>query len=264
MFRNYFFGIQLFAEGSDEGTEAADTNAEANTEITDNAVTGDPETEFEELIKGRYADAFRKRTQGIIDRRFARMKNLEKTAAQFTPLIEVLKDQFPDIDGKDTAALINAFTERHNEGKADETAKAESLRLKAAAEYTAARMAGKRLTAGWEKEAEEMKNIYPSFSLADEMKGNEKFGMLLKAGIPVRLAFEAANLEKIMGAAMKYAADYAGRKTAASLRGSGNRIQENSVLDRASSVTRKDVNALTEQDIIRIINEVSKGAKISF
>lgn len=264
MFKDFFNSIQLFADGSDEGNTTADNTAGNDTAESEGTVNADTEAEFEELIKGRYADAFRKRTQGIIDRRFAKMKNLEKTAVQFDPLIEVLKEQFPDIDAKDTTALINAFTEKHHSDKEAEQRETESLRLRAAAEYTASAMAGNRLTEKWEKDAEEIKNIYPSFSLEKEIRSNENFGLLLKAGIPVKLAFEAANLEKIMGAAMKYAAAVSGRKTAAALRETGARIQENSVLDRAGSVTRKDVNALTEQDIIRIISEVSKGAKISF
>ena len=36
------------------------------------------EAEFEELIKGKYSDAFGKRVQGIIDKRFSKMKAMEK------------------------------------------------------------------------------------------------------------------------------------------------------------------------------------------
>ena len=117
--------------------------------------------------------------------------------------------------------------------------------------------------AAWEKEAEEMKDTYPSFDLGKELK-NGDFRALLGAGVPLRRAYEAVNLEKILGAAMRYAAVNAGRKAAENLAKQTMRPQENGVLDRASSVKRTDVGSLTEKDIIRILGEVSRGAKISF
>lgn len=117
--------------------------------------------------------------------------------------------------------------------------------------------------AAWEKEAEEMKDTYPAFDLGKELK-NGDFRALLGAGVPLRRAYEAVNLEKILGAAMRYAAVNAGRKAAENLAKQTMRPQENGVLDRASSVKRTDVGSLTEKDIIRILGEVSKGAKISF
>lgn len=256
-------GLGFFSEDAPaQNTETAAENISETTEQSEEK--GNPEAEFEELIKGRYASAFAKRTQGIIDRRFAKLKGFEKTANDVKPLIEALSKSFPDISPDDIGALTEAFLEKENSASKAEEKKTEQTKLTAAAERIAEERAKERLIAGWEKQAEEIKEIYPSFSLPDEMKNNELFGRLLKNGLTVRQAFETANLEKIMGAAMKYAAEVSGRKAAAALRDSGRRVQENSVLDRASSVTRKDVSALTEKDIMKIINEVSRGAKISF
>lgn len=258
MTERFMHTLQFFA--GDTAAENAGTDAEGRDETDAPKEDGDPEAAFEELIKGKYADEFRKRTQSIIDRRFAKMKGLEKTASLLEPVLNAFRGKFPDADGGDPESLVNAFLDAEKTREADDGRRA----LLSHAGEQASAMAQERLLSRWEKEARELKELYPSFSLGDEMKNNGGFASLLKAGVPVRLAFEAANLEKIMGAGMKYAAAAAGRKAAASLRDSAARVQENSVLGRASSITKRDVSALTEKDILKIINEVGKGAVISF
>lgn len=112
-------------------------------------------------------------------------------------------------------------------------------------------------------ESEKLREIYPSFSLENEMKNSPEFMHLLRSGVSLRRAFETVNLEKIMGSALRYAVMSAGKKTAETLRNS-KRVAENSLQDSASSVMHTDVNSLTGKDIMRILSEVSKGAKISF
>ncbi len=116
----------------------------------------------------------------------------------------------------------------------------------------------------WEKEAEELKQIYPFFSLEDAMRTDKGFVSLIRAGAPVRLAFEAANLEKILGAAMRYAAGAAGKRLVQSLRAGAGRVRENPVLDRAASVRKKDVGSLTEREILTILKQVGNGERVTF
>lgn len=124
--------------------------------------------------------------------------------------------------------------------------------------------AAEAAAAGWEREAEELKQIYPFFSLEQSMRSDKGFVSLLKAGVSVRLAFEAANLEKIIGAAMRYAAGNAGKRTVQSILAGGGRVRENPVLDRAASVRKKDVGSLTDREIMKILKQVSNGEKITF
>lgn len=138
--------------------------------------------------------------------------------------------------------------------------------LKAAAETLAElkkRARVNEVVASWEKEAEALKETYPSFELSSEMKNGE-FRSLLGAGVPLRRAYETVNLENIIGTAMRYAAVNAGKNAARTLARQNARPQENGVLDRASSVKQTDVASLTEKDIRRILGEVSRGAKITF
>lgn len=116
----------------------------------------------------------------------------------------------------------------------------------------------------WRREEKETKEIYPAFSMQNELLHEPMFGALLKSGIGVRHAYECVHLREIIGSAIRYAVADIGRKTAVKTNSAPTRPGENSVLDRAASVTRTDVNSLTDRDIRRILSEVSKGAKISF
>jgi hypothetical protein len=109
-----------------------------------------------------------------------------------------------------------------------------------------------------------MKALYPGFHLRREIPENSGFASLLQAGVGVRRAWEAANLGAILGEAMRYAAVTAGKKTAQGVLRQAGRVQENSVLDRASSLSHRDVNSLTGPDILKILDAVSRGATIKF
>ena len=122
----------------------------------------------------------------------------------------------------------------------------------------------KKIVAEWEESAEALRSIYPGFDLRKEARENGEFKRLLQAGVSVRRAYEAANLEAILAEAMRYAVRTAGKKTAESMRSQYGRVQENSVLDRAPSLNKKDVESLTKADILKILDDVSRGAKIKF
>lgn len=118
--------------------------------------------------------------------------------------------------------------------------------------------------ASWRREEQATREIYPSFSMKNELLNEPMFGTLLKSGVGVRRAYECVHLEEIIGSAIRYAVADIGRKTALNSSRTQSRPGENSVLDRAASVARTDVNSLTDRDIKRILAEVSRGAKISF
>ena len=118
--------------------------------------------------------------------------------------------------------------------------------------------------ASWRREEQATREIYPSISMKNELLNEPVFGTLLKSGVGVRRAYECVHLEEIIGSAIRYAVADIGRKTALNSSRAQFRPGENSVLDRAASVARTDVNSLTDRDIKRILAEVSRGAKISF
>lgn len=131
-------------------------------------------------------------------------------------------------------------------------------------EAAEARLRAEAVRAGWEREAAAMREIYPDFDLCAAIEEPGDFARLLKAGIGVRRAYEASHLEEILGAAMRYAALRAGQLAAQTIDRQRARPQENPVCSRAAVRTATDVNSLTRSDILRILGEVSRGARITF
>lgn len=268
--------LQLFAEAVGESnaqgadgdvhtdTQAAQTEAESKEEEAERTQLT-AEEEFEALIKGKFSKEFARRTQSIIDRRFAKAKNDEQQLRDLKPLLEEIRKLHPDADSHSIPSLIKAV-----QGVKSTPEKTRALpdlsrlrEMKAQLESKRAAAEKQRIIADWEKQAQALKEIYPDFSLSKEVL-NEDFAQLLRAGVSVRRAYEAANIEGILGSAMHYAAATVGRKAAQSIRTSSARVQENSVLDRAASKKSTNVNLLTEKDILNILEEVKRGTKISF
>ena len=246
------------------GTETAEAETESE-EVNASKEQLSAEEEFEALIKGKFSKEFARRTQSIIDRRFAKAKNDEKQLGELMPLLEEIRKTYPDVDSDNIPELIRAV--QKNKAQPEKAKKTPDLtklkELRAQLEEKRAAAERKRIISDWERQERELKELYPGFSLSKEVL-NEDFARLLKAGVSVRRAYEAANLESILGSAMHYAAATVGRKTAQSIRSSSARVQENSVLDRAASKKSTNVNLLTEKDILNILEEVKKGTKISF
>lgn len=247
--------LQMF---SGEGAEAEVNTAAAPEE---NGTTA--EAEFEELIKGKYGDVFKNRVQGIIDKRFSKMKAMEKSLEAFSPLAEHLSQQFPEIEKDNTEALVTAFLSKSDPAK---TAKTESKIPPAfleSAERLIKLKAAQNVRDTLLRESEELRRLYPSFDLKRELSSSPEMRRLLTAGVPLRRAFEAVNMEKIMGSVLRFAVMKARVDTAEGIK-KANRIQENSLSDRASSTKHTDVNNLTESEIRKIISDVSNGARITF
>lgn len=253
------------AQGADTATDTDTQGAQAEAESTEEEkAQPSAEEEFEALIKGKFSKEFARRTQSIIDRRFAKAKNDEQQLRDLKPLLEEISKAYPDISPDNIPSLIKAIQGTKTPEKARAVPDLDRLRnMKSQLESKRAAAEKQKIIADWEKQAEALKEIYPDFNLSREVL-NEDFAQLLKAGVSVRRAYEAANIEGILGSAMHYAAMSISRKTAQSIRTSSARVQENSALDRAASKKSTNVNLLTEKDILNILEDVKRGAKIHF
>lgn len=242
--------LQTFSEGEAETASA----------VTENTT---PEAEFDELIKGKYADAFRSRVQGIIDKRFSKMKAMEKSLEAYTPLREHLEAQFPDIGKDDTEALVSAFLGRENSVRTAKTVNKLPEAVLRSAERLIKMKAAERIRDALLRDSVETRRLYPSFDLKRELTSSPEMCRLITAGVPLRRAYEAVNMERITDEAVRTAVIRAKLETAESIRRS-TRVQENSLSDRAASKKHTDVNNLTEADIRKIISDVSNGARVTF
>ena len=242
--------LQFFAEEPPSAQTDASAGAAAEEDASKtetSAEKSDADARFEALIKGEFADAFQKRTQKIINARFKKTKALETAEKELSALRQTLDEVLPDAAGK------TAAQEKKLLASLKDTLLVRQKKARAG-----------RILEDWTRQETALKALYPDFDLQASLTQNADFISLVKAGLPLRKAYEAANLEQILGSAMRYAALRGGQKTADFMRESGARVQENSVLDRASSLKTTDVNSLTQKDILRIIGEVNRGAKITF
>ncbi len=257
----YFSDASSSQAVSEADSENSNIAAEVSGEETQKKLTS--EEEFEELIRGKFADAFNKRTKGIIDKRLGKLKGFEETVQVCAPLFESLSEKFPHIDKNDIGSLVGAYLEGEKSRADAEKQQKEKSELFSAAEEHIKKMAAKELSETLSRESSKLKEIYPSFDLQREYASSPELRSLLAAGVGLKRAFETVNLEKIMGSALRYAVTRAEKNAADALK-NPTRVAESSLADRASSVKRTDVKNLTESEIMKILSEVSKGAKIIF
>lgn len=233
--------LTLFSEGAD-GDGAAGEGTQA-----DVPESADAEREFDELVKGKYKDAYTKRTQSMINKRFKETKDLEAYRDRTEKLVAKASEYF----GTDDADEIIAGMERsRNEREAEDGRLRMAAALGAADEY-------RRMIS----EADEVKAIYPSFDLERECE-NSKFPALIAAGIGVRGAYEAIHHDEIVAGAMQYAADRVYAAARSGIAATSDRLAENGTAGGAAIDPKRDVASMSERDIRRILKRVQNGEKI--
>lgn len=254
-------GLANGAQGSESAGEAESTSGENGDGKAASKADKSPSEEKTAEKKSEAAEAYKTDTSEIAggkaepgEEKGVRAEAANESAADEAAVDEAAPDKLQENgesasdggqeDGNETEKLLGSVRETLREQiKAAET---------------------EEVLAAWRREEAAAREIYPSFSMSSELLNEPLFGVLLKNGVGVRQAYECVHLKEIIGSAVRYAVAETGRRAAGAKNGSSTRPGENSVLDRASSVTRTDVKNLTEKDIMRILSDVSKGAKISF
>jgi len=166
----------------------------------------------------------------------------------------------------DVGAVSEAAPEETAEENAADAA-VEAPSVKGETETGALRRAEATLGAAGEyrrilAEADEVTSVYPSFDLAAECR-DRRFPALIAAGLGVREAYEALHHDEIVAGAMQYAADrvYEAARRAAPI---PDRPVENGATGSAAIDPKKNVAAMTESDIRKILKRVQNGEKITF
>lgn len=254
-------------------------NRDAAGNISTTAVNSDlnaKKAEFEKLINSDYKDLFTERVQGIIDKRFKETKNLEAQLERLSPVIEILSSKYgvptDDIDKlskaiqdddsyyEDEAAQKGLTVEQLKKFKKMERENAE---LKRAHEEFQRRQNADRIYADWIHQSEQVKQIYPSFDLNDEIQ-NPSFLKLLKSGVDVKAAYQAVHMDDILGGAMQYTAQKIQQQTVNSIKARANRPTENGLSSQTGVVVKNDVSKLTAADRREIARRVQFGEHIKF
>ena len=254
--------------GKQEGAPAAGEQAVV--------AESDRNAKFEALIKGEYKDLYEARLRDTIK---SRLKGNEETVAKYNklaPMLDLLAGKY-GVDAADVDALSKAIEDDESfyEDEALERGltvaqvkeirkmQRENAQLKAQMEQAQTKQQADALYAAWMQQADQVKQVYPSFDLSAELQ-NEQFRALLRSNVPVQTAFEVVHKDEIIPAAMQYTAQQVTQKVANSVRAGQRRPAEGAMRGQSTSVTKSDVSQLTRADRDEIDRRVARGEKIRF
>lgn len=246
--------LQLFAGEDADGVnfDTGENESDAAGHGVNENESESGETSFDELINGKYKDDFARRTQQIIDKRFKRTKELENFYDNASPLIERICEKY-GVEKNDFDAISVAIDGDYEEDGVSEIGNAE--------EEIKQKM--RNIVSSWVKDGEALKSTYPDFDLRNELK-HPLFSKLIKNGVTVKDAFETVHKDDILSGAMAYTAKAVREQLVGGLESKSLRPLENGLVSQSGIVSKTDVNALTSQDILKILKKVESGVQVKF
>lgn len=117
----------------------------------------------------------------------------------------------------------------------------------------------KKIEAELEKEAKELKEVYPEFDVEKELE-NPTFQTLVNSGIPMKTAYEAIHLEEIKKAGEKNAQ----KKALSEYKKTALRPEENGISLKQGGILRAGVHSLSKKDREELAKRARKGEIIRF
>ena len=237
--------LQLFADAAgDTGVTAPVAEVQGVKQQTDTAqlsenVAGDPEAEFDRLIKGQFKDQYNARVQDIVRKR---LKSQEKTLQQYKVLETALTEKF-GIQAKDPQALAQALQAQPQEAER--------------------RAGAKQQYEQWMWQAQQAKKLYPALDITREVR-NPRFMALLNSGVDVGDAYLVAHRDEIIPAAMHYTAKAVEEKLANRIAANGARPSENAMSNRGTTLVADQVSHMSKAQRQDIIRRVQRGEIIRF
>ena len=243
---------------------------------TEPAAQVDRKAEFEKLIKGEYKDEYDARVQDTVQKRLKGSKDIVDKYNALTPTLEMMAKKY-GVDPGDIEALTKAIEEDNSfyeeealergitvqQLKEIKKMERENAALKAQMAEAERQENGKKLYAQWMQQADETKQVYPTFDLQAEMQ-NQTFLDLLRSNIDVRTAYEVTHKDEIIAGAMQFTAKTVESKIVNKIASGGARPQENGMAKQSAAVVKSDVSQLTNQDIDEVMRRVARGERVSF
>ena len=255
--------------------------ADVQTKVTDAdgviTETIDRNAEFEKLIKGEYKDLYDAKMQETIQKRLKSTKETVEKYNSLAPTLEMLSKKY-GVDASDTEALNKAIQEDDSYYEEEAMEKGISVQqlkeirrmerenadLKRQMEEKSVKENASKLYASWMNQAEQLKSVYPSFDLENELKNPKFIDLLRVPSIDVRTAYEVLHKDEIIPAAMQFTAQTVERKIANKIMANGARPMENGNSSQSAAVVKSDVSQLSKADRQEIARRVARGEKIRF
>lgn len=229
---------------------------------------------FRALVDGEYKDIYTQETQQMINRRFRETKNLEQQVSRQQPLIDMLMQRYKITDGdldklgkaveNDDAYWSEAAEEAGmsvEQYKQFQRLQRENTQLRNEQMRSQNQRAAQQKLQQWFQEGETVKAIYPEFDLSVEAQ-DPQFLSLLRAGVPVKLAYEARHMDDIKSGVAKSAAKATEKQVVDGIRARGTRPVENGTSAQSGFIVKDDPSKWTKKDRAEIARRVQKGEQI--
>lgn len=281
-YSNVLFGKQPGAEASGDagqGQQAAPSDAGRGKEAevqTTSSTLDDKRRAFRELVTGEYRDIYGEEVQRIIDRRFKDAKSLEDQVSRSRPVLDMLMQRYKIADGdmdklaraveNDSAYWSQAAEEAGmsvEQYKQMQRLERENAALLNAQRQQRGQQAAQQQLQRWYGEAEQARSLYPSFDLSAEVQ-NPQFLSMLRAGVPVRHAYEVVHMDEIKAGVAQLTAQATEKQVVDGIRARGARPQENGTTSQSAFTVKDDVSKLSKKDRAEIARRAMMGEKITF
>lgn len=276
-FENVVFGKQegttstestgLEAEGKPTGAGKTDVTTTSNT-------LEERKKAFNDLINGEYKDLYQENFQEVFNRRFKEVKGMESDLAAQKPILDKLMARYGvnDVAELDKALTEDAeYWERVAEEKgmtveqyhAMEKLERENAELKAIRQRQIGQQRMQQQIDEWYKQADKVKEIYPSFDFKTEAQ-NPEFLSLLRNGNSVEHAYKVLHFDELTQNAARVAAQTADAQAQARIKQKASRPSENGTSSQSAAIVRNDVSTLSRKERAEIARRVQRGEKIVF
>ena len=264
------------AEPNSKGENGIDTPNAGENGKEMKVSKGERRAEFRRLVEGEYKDIYESEFQKQLERRLRGVRETEERMSKVTPLIDTLMARY-DIENNDIAALTEAVNRDRGywESAADEAGMTveqyqQFLKYKSDSQrYDEMRMEQERDRAvrqqldAWNDAARSVREVYPDFDIND-MADRPEFISMLRAGVPMKHAYEVLNIDGIKNLAAKNAAEAAEKNIVEGIRAKGTRPRENGTSSQSGITTGLDISKLSERDIKNMLARARNGETITF
>ena len=271
--------LRMFdGEGGGEGSAATGAEAAAPETTEGQKAEQTPEERekaFNDMINGDFRDLFDARMQKAIKERVGEVKQLQQQLQQQNDVIGLVAKKYGISTDKmgDIREALESDDVFWEEAAADQGMTVDSYKkmVKLEAENEAlhkAREEAERknqkdaVFQKWDREAEELKRMYPQFDLQSEIQ-DKRFLDLMGAGIDMRTIYETLHHDEILPALMQQTAKAATKQQAAAARSGQMRPAENGMSSRPAAQTVKDPAKMTKEERQEYARRAARGEIIT-
>lgn len=261
--------------GTQEQGRTADPAAEIN-RLLEGRSPEELDGLLDELVKGSLKDSYGRRAQAMINDRFPKARKAEAELAAYKaavgPLLEKYGLEPDDVAGLKAAAetdktnfaaaaLKNGTTaEQEMKAYAGRRAKKEAAEEeKARNEEIARRVEAQKVRAQmdrWNAEEAELKKTYPDFNFREELAQNPEFAEALRAGLPMRFAYQGAHGDELLAKVAGSVAQQAALSAAQSIAANSRRPSETGIAGGAAAPQTVDYAGMSDREFMSYLKSL--------